>query len=67
MKLPLVPQGYSTAWAAELTRRIAGLGRDAFKRNEDLEIRERFILVSPDGTKYSVTVANNGALITTAI
>lgn len=55
------------AWASELTRRIADLRRDAFRRQEDLEIRERFILISPDGTRYSVTVANNGALITTAV
>jgi hypothetical protein len=43
--------------------------RANFKRFEDIDLanNERLILVSPNGTRYSVTVDNSGNLGTTAI
>ena len=39
------------------------------KRREDLEVvpPERFILSSPDGTRWSITVSNVGVLTATAL
>jgi hypothetical protein len=43
--------------------------RANFKKFEDIDLanNERLILVSPNGTRYSVTVDNSGNLGTTAI
>ena len=43
--------------------------RANFKHFEDIDLanNERLILVSPNGTRYSVTVDNSGNLGTTAI
>lgn len=43
--------------------------RGNFKHFEDIDLanNERLILVSPNGTRYSVTVDNSGNLGTTAI
>ncbi len=43
--------------------------RANFKKFEDIDLAndERLILVSPNGTRYSVTVDNSGNLGTTAI
>jgi len=38
-----------------------------FKRNQDVEIRTRLILASPDGTRYEITVSDLGALTATAL
>jgi hypothetical protein len=38
-----------------------------FKRNQDVEIRTRLILASPNGTRYQVTVSNLGILTVTAL
>tara|TARA_R110000868_G_scaffold166730_1_gene400824 strand:- start:82 stop:285 length:204 start_codon:yes stop_codon:yes gene_type:complete len=38
-----------------------------FKRNQDVEIRTRLILASPNGTRYQITVSNAGALVVTAL
>jgi hypothetical protein len=38
-----------------------------FKRNQDVEIRTRLILASPNGTRYQVTVSNAGAIVVTAL
>jgi len=38
------------------------------KKNQDVELRnERLILQSPDGTRFSITVANNGTISATSI
>jgi hypothetical protein len=38
-----------------------------FKRNQDVEVRTRLILASPNGTRYQVTVSNLGVLTATAL
>lgn len=52
---------------ANLTLEIADRGN--FKRFEDVDLanNERLILVSANGTRYSVVVSDAGALSTTAI
>lgn len=38
------------------------------KKNQDVELRnERLILQSPDGTRFSITVANDGTLSATSL
>jgi hypothetical protein len=38
------------------------------KKNQDVELRnERLILQSPDGTRFSITVANNGTISATSL
>jgi hypothetical protein len=38
------------------------------KKNQDVELRsERLILQSPDGTRFSITVANDGTISATSI
>jgi len=41
--------------------------RQNFKRNQDVEIRTRLILASPNGTRYQITVSNIGVLTATAL
>jgi hypothetical protein len=41
--------------------------RQNFKRNQDVEIRTRLILASPNGTRYQITVSNAGAIVVTAL
>lgn len=40
---------------------------NSFKRNQDVEVRTRLILASPNGTRYQVTVSNLGVLTATAL
>lgn len=38
------------------------------KKNQDVELRnERLILQSPDGTRFSITVANDGTISATSL
>ena len=38
------------------------------KKNQDVELRgERLILQSPDGTRFSITVANDGTITATSL
>lgn len=38
------------------------------KKNQDIELRnERLILQSPNGTRFSITVADNGTISATSI
>lgn len=38
------------------------------KKNQDVELRsERLILQSPDGTRFNITVANDGTLSATSL
>lgn len=38
------------------------------KKNQDIELRnERLILQSPNGTRFSITVANDGTISATAL
>ena len=38
------------------------------KKNQDIELRsERLILQSPDGTRFNITVANDGTISATSL
>lgn len=68
MVLPQPPGSYSPRIEAERNRQIEQANRANHKRGQDVEIGEaRLILTSPNGTRYSVTVDNAGALSATAI
>lgn len=67
MKLPKSAARYDPL-DQDMTRNI--IERDDlqnFKRNQDVEIRTRLILASPNGTRYQITVSNAGALVVTAL
>lgn len=67
MKLPKSADRYDPL-DQDMTRNI--IERDDlqnFKRNQDVEIRTRLILASPNGTRYQITVSNAGALVVTAL
>ena len=67
MKLPKSADRYDPM-DQDMTRSI--IERDDlqnFKRNQDVEIRTRLILASPNGTRYQLTVSNAGALVVTAL
>jgi len=67
MKLPNSTERYDQL-DQNMTRNI--IERDDlqnFKRNQDVEIRTRLILASPNGTRYQITVSNIGVLTATAL
>ena len=67
MKLPKSAARYDPL-DQDMTRNI--IERDDlqnFKRNQDVEIRTRLILASPNGTRYQITVSNLGVLTATAL
>jgi hypothetical protein len=69
LRLPEPQAGYDRQ--AEIFNNIAmeEADRSNFKRFEDVDLanNERLILVSANGTRYSVTVTDAGVLGTTAI
>jgi hypothetical protein len=67
MKLPRSPERYDPR-DQDATRAL--IERDDlinFKRNQDVEVRTRLILASPNGTRYQITVSNAGAIVVTAL
>ena len=67
MKLPKSAVRYDPL-NQDMTRSI--IERDDlqnFKRNQDVEVRTRLILASPDGTRYQIVVSNLGVLTATAL
>lgn len=68
MRLPRVPDKYIPS--AETTRNRVLEQEDALnhKRNRDVEIGDaRLILTSPNGTRYSIEVANDGTVSASAV
>jgi hypothetical protein len=68
MTLPRPGSQYSQVQEAERNRALMTADAENHKRNSDVYIvgGTRLILVSPNGTKYSVVVANDGTLSTEA-
>lgn len=67
MKLPKSAVRYDPL-DQDMTRNI--IERDDlqnFKRNQDVEVRTRLILASPNGTRYQIVVSNIGVLTATAL
>lgn len=68
MRLPNVPLAYNRLTETERNRTLEIEDRKNRKTGQDVEIGgERLILTSPDGARWSVTVANDGTLSATAI
>jgi hypothetical protein len=68
MNLPAPPSSYSQANEAALRRALEQEDRRNRKADVDVELgRERLVLKSPDGTRFSVTVSNAGILSATAL
>lgn len=65
MRLPNVVSAQNWAMIRGLLERA---DKENHKRNRDVEIGEgRLILTSPNGTRYKVTVADDGTLTTAAL
>lgn len=68
MRLPAPTPGYSARDQAETRGIIERADAGTHKRGADIEVAPgRLILTSPNGTRYSITVSNAGALTATAI
>jgi hypothetical protein len=68
MKVPTPPQTYTPVAEAQRNFLLENADRLNRKTNADVEISSsRLILTSPNGTRYSVTVSNAGALSATAL
>lgn len=68
MRLPNVPNVFNRLIETERNRTLELADRQNRKVGQDVEIGDqRLILKSPDGTRFSVTVANDGTLSATSI
>ena len=68
MRLPRPPLSYSERDQTEVRLLIERADDANHKRNEDIEVgNARLILKSPNGTRYSITVNNSGAISAAAI
>lgn len=69
MILPIVPGAYTPTIETERNRQIAMADQMNRKKMQDVAVEAgaRLILVSPNGTRYSVTVDNSGALSAVAV
>ena len=68
MSAPRPPSSFDQRWASEIKRDIERRDAQNHKRGRDVEVgAARLILTSPDGTRFSVTVDNSGALTATPL
>jgi hypothetical protein len=69
LRLPRPSEEYDRQQQAEMHLTLEIVDRSNFKHFEDVDLAnsERLILVSANGTRYSVVVSDAGALSTTAI
>lgn len=69
MSLPRPAERYDQRWAAENNRQLEQKLAMAHRKGADVELgqEERLVLRSPDGARWSVTITNAGAILTTAI
>jgi hypothetical protein len=69
MSLPRPADKYDQRWAAENNRQMELQLAMTHRKGTDIEMgqSERLILRSPDGTRWSITVSNAGAITTTAL
>lgn len=68
MRLPRPPLLYDGRDQTEVRLLIERADDANHKRNEDIEVgAARLILKSPNGTRYSITVNNSGAISAAAI
>jgi hypothetical protein len=69
LRLPSPTQEYDATSESQRSVALERADRSNFKHFEDIDLanNERLILVSANGTRYSVTVSDAGVLGTTAI
>lgn len=63
------PGQYDPRFMQELLNDIAKMKRETYQKrvNIDLDPDSYIIMTSPNGTRYSVTVSNAGALVVTSL
>lgn len=62
------PRDYDALWFNQTFARLASALRGARREGADIEVGDaRLILRSPDGTRFQVTVADDGTLSATAL
>ena len=68
MRLPDPPLEYSQDHQSDVQVRLEAEDQRSHKRGRDIEVSPaRLILTSPNGTRYSVTVDNAGAISTSVV
>jgi len=69
MILATPPREYLQSYFATVLQQISRLLTLTYSKNADVELNstQRLIIVSPDGTRYEVTVDNAGVLSATAV
>jgi len=67
LSLPTPPQEYSPIYQGILNNAHSSNDSHTQKTNQDYVIATRLILQSPNGTYYSISVSNAGALSTTSV
>lgn len=69
MILPNPPSQYLQAYFAPVLQQIARLLTTSYQKGSDVELNsdQRLIIVSPNGTRYEITVDNSGALSTSTV
>ena len=69
MILPNPPGTYMQAYFAPVLQQIARLLTTSYQKGSDVELNsdQRLIIVSPNGTRYEITVDNSGALSTSTV
>lgn len=69
MKLANPPERYDRRDQAVMRRQIEQSIARAYQRGQDVELPRgvRLILSSPNGTRYAISVADNGDLLTEAL
>ena len=69
MTLPNTPERYNQTVEAERNRALEAADRQNIKRQADIELVSgaKLILLSPDGTRWNITVANDGTLAAVAL
>jgi hypothetical protein len=69
LNLPNPPASYDRTYMGRLLAELNKRDVNTRKANTDVEIagEQRLILSSPDGTRWSITVSNVGAISATSI
>lgn len=69
MILPNPPGSYLQSYFAPVLQQIARLLTTSYQKGSDVELNaeQRLIIVSPNGTKYEITVDNSGVLSASAV
>lgn len=71
MIIASVPERYDPAWVNALVAEIEGELSDALKRDQRLyigtNVNTEIVMISPNGTRYKLGVADDGSIATEAV